>query len=1098
MFKEIRRQAGVRQEQLRSAGGAAEPESRSERKAVVRRGRLDFMRDPRWLPLLLAPLLLMVVAGRSAEQEAPTPHGPVDPSYLKLLQWRLVGPSRGGRSVAVAGDPNHRLTFYLGTTGGGLWKTENGGIAWRNISDDFFKTASVGAIAVAPSDPNVIYVGMGESCFRGDASYGDGVYKSTDAGKTWVNMGLVATRQIARIRVDPRNADLAYVAAFGDGFGPSPDRGVYRTRDGGKTWEKILYRSDIAGAIDLTMDPNHPNVLYASLLEFQRFPWGLRSAGPGTGLFKTTDGGDHWTELTNNPGLPGGIKGRIGVALSPARPERIWALVDAETGKKGLFRSDDGGATWKRTSAMAGLTVRPWYFHHVFADPKDPDTVYVLNIQAYKSTDGGSNFVPMRTSHGDNHDLWIDPDNTSRMIEANDGGGSVSFDGGKSWSTEMNQPTAQFYHVTTDNQFPYRLYAAQQDNTTISVPSRSDYGSITEQEWFTVGGGEAGYIAVKQDDPDIIVAGEHHMLERMDLRNHQNEDVGPWPESNWGWGDRAMKYRFQWTYPVLRSPNDPGTLYVSSQFVHRSKDEGKTWEIISPDLTRHDPTKLEPMPSYGDPISTQYWGPITRDDTGVEWYSTVFALAESPVKKDLLWAGSDDGYVQVSQDGGKHWTNVTPKDLPEYALITIVEPSPHDPATAYVAATRYKLQDRHPYLYKTHDYGKTWTKITAGIPDGDYTRVIREDPGQRGLLFSGTETSVYVSFNDGANWQSLRLNLPAVPVHDLVVKNGDLIAATHGRSFWILDNVALLHQFTPATLSGTHLFAPRTAVRFRANAELADMGAGAGVSGGAAAGNEGRNPPNGAVIEWYAKDAPQAEVTLTILDPQGQEVRTFNSASNAPAPLRVPAHAGANRFVWDLRYPWANVIPGTTLRSRRLAPLAVPGRYQAKLTLDGQSYNEPFEVVKDPRVNVSDADLRDEFNFLIAIRDKLTETHDTVRKLREMRREAQDAAGKAQGTPDAQNLARALKVLNDKLYPIEERLSQFRAKDVQDLTNYGNAIDDKLANLLDVAGRADTRPTKAERDVLQYLSGELKQREDALELVRKTEWSPFAALAKRP
>ena len=1045
---------------------------------------LGLVRRRLWLPLVLLLAIAMVATDRSEAQRAATAQGPVDASYLKLLQWRLVGPSRGGRSVAVAGDPRSRLVFYLGTAGGGLWKTENGGIAWRNISDNFFKTASVGAIGVAPSDPNIIYVGMGESCFRGDASYGDGVYKSTDGGKTWANVGLVATRQIARIRVDPRNPNTAFVAAFGDGFGPGPDRGVYRTRDGGATWEKILFRSDAAGAIDLSMDPNHPDVLYASLLEFQRFPWGLRSAGPGTGLFKTTDGGDHWTELTNNPGMPAGIKGRIGVALSPARPERVWALVDAETGKKGLFRSDDGGASWKLTSNMAGLTVRPWYFHHVFADPKDPDTVWVLNIQMYKSTDGGANFVEVRPPHGDNHDLWIDPNDTNRMIQANDGGGTVTFDGGKSWSTEMNQPTAQLYHVTTDSRFPYRLYSAQQDAGTISVPSRSDFGAITEAEYYTVGGGEAGYIAVRQDDPDVIVAGEHHALERYDLRDKQNQDIGPWPESNWGWGDRAMKYRFQWTYPVVRSPHDPNILYVTSQFVHRSKDEGKTWEIISPDLTRHDPSKLEPMPSYGDPISTQYWGPITRDDTGVEWYSTVFAFAESPAKKDLLWAGSDDGYVQVSQDGGKRWTNVTPKDLPEFALISVLEPSPTDPATAYLAATRYKLRDQHPYLYRTHDYGKTWTKITTGIPDDDFTRVIRQDPQQPGLLFAGTETSVYVSFDDGDHWQSLRLNLPAVPVHDLMVKNGDLLAATHGRSFWILDNVALLHQFTPAALStSTHLFAPGTAVRFRANAQLVDPGP--------AAGSEGRNPPNGVVVEWYTRQAPPGEVSLTFLDSQGREIRTFNSSPGEPTATRVPARPGANRFVWNLRYPWANVIAGTTLRSRRQAPLALPGKYQVTLKIGGRTYTQSFDVVKDPRVNVDDAGLAEQFKFLMAVRDKLTETHDTVRKIREMRRQAGDAVRKAGGTPDADRLTVALKRLDDKLYPIEERLSQFRAKDIQDLTNYGNGIDDKLANLMDLAGRADARPTKAEYDVLDYLSGQLKQREDALDLVRKTEWTAF-------
>ena len=996
------------------------------------------------------------------------PAASIDASHFELLEWRFIGPSRGGRSVAVSGDPSNKLVAYFGGSGSGVWKTVNGGVSWRNVSDGFFRTASVGAIAVAPSSPNVIYVGMGESCFRGNAMSGDGVYKSTDGGETWTHLGLEATRQISGISVHPQNPDLVYVAAFGDGFGPNAERGVFRSKDGGQTWQRILYRDDRSGAIDFVMNPANPRLMYATLLEFQRFPWGLRSAGPGTGLFKSVDGGDTWTELTNNPGLPAGLKGRIGVALSPANPNRVWAIIDAETGKKGLFRSDDAGATWRRISDFAQLTVRPWYYHHVFADPKNADIVYVLNIQMWKSTDAGTTWTEIRPPHGDNHDLWIDQADPSHLVQANDGGGTVSYDGGLSWSTTLNQPTAQIYHVTTDNQFPYRVYGAQQDNSTISIPTRSDFGMITPSEWLAVGGGEAGYIAVNQADPNIIVAGEHHMLERYDLRTRQNREISPWPESNWGWGDGDMKYRFQWTYPVVRSPHDQNVLYVTSQFVHKTTDEGQSWTTISPDLTRHEPSRLEPMPSYGNEQPGQYWGPITRDNTGVEWYSTIFAFAESPIKKDVLWAGSDDGYVQVSRDGGKAWTNVTPKELPEFSLVSIIDPSPHDAGTAYVAANRYKLQDREPYLFKTTDYGQTWTKITSGIPEGHFARVIRADPGRAGILYAGTEGGVYVSLDDGGSWQPLQLNLPVTAVHDLAVKNGDLVAATHGRSFWVLDNVALLHQFEAATLQQpVTLFKPRATTRFRGNAAVA-------ARGDSERNSDGRNPPNGVVVQWFTKEKPSGEVTLTFLDAGGNEIRRFSS--NEPPPMwtprggragsvRVPLEAGANRFVWDMRYPLADIIPGTTLRGQPNSPLVIPGSYAVNLTINGQTLTQTFDVVKDPRISATDRELVEQRDFLLAVRDKLTETHDAVRKIRSAREEAEAALEAGNSSADA------LEALNDKLYPIEERLTQFRAKDMQDLTNYGNALDDKLANLLGVTGRADAPPTDQAREVLTDLTG---------------------------
>jgi photosystem II stability/assembly factor-like uncharacterized protein len=1022
----------------------------------------------------LVMLLLAVLASAVSAQER------VDESYLKLLKWRSIGPSRGGRVVAVAGDPKNKLVFYQGATGGGVWKTEDGGIRWKNVSDGFFGTGSVGAVAVAPSDPNVVYVGMGEACIRGNASHGDGVYKSTDAGKTWTRVGLEATRQIARIHVHPQNPDIVFVAALGDAFGPSEHRGVYRTRDGGKTWQKVLYRDEDSGAIDLTLDPANPSLMYASLLELRRFPWGFRSAGPGTGLFKTTDGGDTWKELTDNPGLPSGPKGRIGLALSPARPERVWALIDADIGKKGVYRTDDAGATWTHLTDDAELTQRPWYYHHIFAHPRDPETLYVLNVQMWKSKDGGKTYERMRPPHGDHHDLWIDLEDPNRMVQGNDGGATVSFNGGESWSTILNQPTAQLYHVAADNQVPYRVYASQQDNTSISLPSRSDYGRITLEEWYTVGGGEDGYIAPHLTNPDVVYAGDHHWVYRYDHRTKQIRDISPNPETHYGWGSADINYRFWWTYPVAVSPHDPNVLYVTSQYVHRTTNEGQSWEVISPDLSRADPKTLEKTPSYLDPETGPYWGPITREAYGPEWYATVFAFAESPAKAGVLWAGSDDGYVQVSQDGGKSWKNRTPRDLPEFALISIIDPSSHDPASAYVAATRYKLADHKPYLYKTNDYGETWHPITNGIPANDFTRVIREDPGRRGLLYAGTETSVYVSFDDGGHWQPLRLNFPVVPVHDLIVKEGDLVAATHGRSFWILDNVALLHQLDSASLSASmHLFTPRRTIRFRDGADLAGAFSGD-------AGTAGDNPPSGVVVPYYFKEKPAGEVKLSFYR-NGALVRSFSGSTKE----KVAAEAGANTFVWNMRYPGADVLEGAVFQGSADGPLAAPGSYEVELLAGGQSVRRSFEIARDPRLEFSDADLQEQFDFLIAVRDKLSETMRVVGRIREMRKNAEQAVESGGG---AEALKDALRELNDKLYPIEERLVQYRARAGQDLINYPTAIDSKLARLSSFAAMGDAPPTQGARDLLRRLSDGVAERVRALDDIERND---LAALLKR-
>ena len=1070
-----------------------------------------------WLTACLGSALVVSGLRFSARAAAQAPSSAaamptIDSGYLQLLRWRGVGPSRGGRVVAVAGDPVNKMTFYQGATGGGVWKTDDGGLNWRNISDGYFHTGSVGAIAVAASNPAIVYVGMGEACIRGNASYGDGVYKSIDGGNTWTHLGLDTTKQIARVRINPTNPDLVYVAALGDPWGPSPDRGIYRSKDGGRTWEKVLFRSNDAGAIDLVMDPTNPDVMFASTLDLRRYPWGFRSAGPGTALYKTTDGGTTWKELTSNPGLPPGTKGRIGVAIAPSQPNRVWAIIDAEIGKKGVYRSDDGGATWKHLTDDADLTQRPWYYDHIFADPKNPDIVWVLNVDFWKSTDGGEKFVQAPVPHGDNHDLWIDPADPQRMIEGNDGGATITFNGGRSWSTQLNQPTAQLYHVAADNAFPYRLYAAQQDNTTISVPGRSDFGRITLQEWETVGGGEDGYVAPSLNDPNVVYAADHHFLDRYDRRTHQTRDISPNPETHYGWGGADINYRFWWTYPVMVSPHDPKALYVTSQYVHRTTNEGQSWEIISPDLTRHDPKTLEHTPSYAHPEPGEYWGPITREAYGPEWYATIFAFAESPAKAGLLWAGSDDGWVHVSQDNGKTWTKVTPPDLPEFALISIIDPSPHDPAVAYLAATRYKLQDNKPYLYKTADYGKTWTKITTGIPDWDFTRVIREDPQRRGLLYAGTETGVYVSFDDGAHWQSLRLNLPIVAVHDLLIKDGDLLAATHGRSFWILDNVALLRQFDRSALSEpVHVFTPRSTVRFRQGGQLA------GGFDPAANSNAGQNPPNGVVIPFYLKDKPSEPVTVKIVHDNGgstEEVRTITlqpadaaalgAAEQAAPPFgrgtspRPTVRAGANTFIWDMQYPGPEVLPGTVHQGRAAGPLAAPGNYRLEMTIAGRAYSQPFTIVKDPRLTYSDADLERQLSFLLAARDKLSATEGAVKEIRAMRSDAEQKVAAAKTKADSARkiaeLEKALKDLNDKLYPLEERLVQYRAKAGEDFINYPTGIDSKLARLMDFASQADAPPTQGEQELLKRLSEGVAEREKLLQQVKTQEYANVVKL----
>lgn len=1031
-------------------------------------------------------------------QTVPSTIDPTPASIMKAMQWRNIGPFRGGRSVCVAGHPTERLVFYMGTTGGGAWKTENGGITWQNISDGFFKTGSVGAIAVSKSNPNILYVGMGEHTLRGNLSHGDGVYKSTDAGKTWKHIGLTDTYHIGQVIIDPTNPDVVYVAALGHAFGPNEERGIFRTTDGGKSWKKVLYKNPNVGAIDLTIDPANPKTLYASTFEFRRFPWGVRSAGPGAGIHKSTDGGDTWTDITRNAGLPTGTnRGRIGLALSPAKPDRIWAIIEAENEQTGVYRTDDAGKTWQVVSQFADLFQRPWYYHHLAADPKDSETLWVLNIDMWKSKDGGKTYKKVDPPHGDNHQLWIDPNDTNRMVQANDGGATVTFDGGKSWSSIYNQPTAQMYHVITDNKFPYRVYGAQQDNSTISVPSRSDYGAIYPDQNYDVGGGESGYIAFDKNDPSLIFAANHHWLTRLNLKTNQLKDVSVIPDDMYGYGSADLAYRFQWTYPVVTSPHNPKVLYATSQYVHRSMDQGASWQVISPNLSRSDPATLEKTPTLDDQSIGKDWGPIKRDNTGVEWYGTIFALAESPVKAGVLWSGSDDGYVQLSTDNGKTWKNVTPKAMPDFARISIIEPSPHDPATAYVAALKYKQDDFHPYLYKTSDYGKSWTKITQGIPDDEFTRVIREDPKRRGLLYAGTEKGMYVSFTDGARWQPLQLNLPVVPIHDLAIQNNDLVAATHGRSFWILDDLTVLQQLTDdVQKSAVHLFKPRPTVRFKAGLDPAIKPVPSGAD------ELGKNPPNGVKVVYYLKEKPKGPISLAFLDASGQLIKSYKSSTpvsssavtskdssgrvemRQPTPparreTMLPADAGGNAFVWeDMRYPDPIALPNSVTHGRAKGPLAMPGNYKVQLTVDGKTYAQTFDIIKDPRIETTPEEFKQQFDMLINIRERINELRNGVLTIRKFRQQL-DSASHSPNDPTVIEL-------KDKLLRIEDALYQFRAKANQDLTNHPVRLNTKFTALGGFVESDDSKPTQQQKDQYNSLSKSLEEQLKALENLKPT------------
>ncbi len=995
---------------------------------------------------------------------------PEDP--LRLLQYRLVGPFRGGRVGAVAGVDSDPKTYYFGATGGGVWKTTDGGVNWSPVSDKYFKTGSVGAIAVSESDPNVVYVGMGEETVRGNVSHGDGVYKSTDGGKSWRFLGLGDSRHIARIRVHPKNPDIVYVAAIGHLFGQNEERGVFRTTDGGKNWKKILYRDSKTGANDISFAPSDPNVIYASFWQISRSPWGFDSGGAGSGIFKSEDGGDNWTEISRNKGLPSGVLGKIGITVSPVDTNRVWAIIEAKDG--GLFRSDDGGENWQRVSNDPRTLQRPWYYHRIYADPQNADTIYLLNVQFFKSIDGGRTFSNIGTPHGDNHDLWISSNDSQRMIEGNDGGANVSNDGGKNW-TEQDQPTAQFYRVALDNDFPYNIYGAQQDNSTVKIPSRTADSGVSENHWYDVGGGESGWIAPHPENSDIIFAGSYGgYLTRFDYKTKQLRDVNVYPDNPMGAGAEATKYRFQWNFPILFSPhktNGRYGLYAASNILFRSFDEGQNWEAISPDLTRNDKSKQGPT-----------GGQISGDNTSVEYYDTIFTVAESTITPGVIWTGSDDGLVHVTRDGGKNWENVTPKNLPEWIQINSIEASPNDAGTAYFAATAYKLDDFKPYIYKTNDYGKTWEKIVSGIAANAFTRVVREDPNRKNFLYAGTETGMYYSTDDGENWQSLRLNLPVVPITDLAVhkREGDLVVATQGRSFYVLDNLPVLYQLADAQRSDALLFKPETAYRTP----------GFGGIQPAPDATFGANPPNGAVIHYYLKEKPKQEISIEFFDANGKSIRKFSakvpkegeqsSTPNAADGGRrgggetpVPMEAGLNRFVWNYRLPDAATLPGLILWGGSIAGARiVPGNYQVKLTVDGKlAGTENFAVKADPRLATPPEDLQKQFDFLSKSRDKLSQTHEAILEIRDLRKQFEDLSTRLK--PEQKDLKDKAADIVKKITAVEEELMQTKIKSSQDALNFPIKLNNKLAALASSVDSADYAPTAQSYVVYNDLSGRI-------------------------
>ena len=1026
--------------------------------------------------ILLALLaIVLIMADTSAQRKKKKkfaltqPTTSVDTAIYGGLHWRNIGPFRGGRAGSVAGVSGQPNLYYMGATGGGVWKTTDGGNSWENISDGYFG-GSIGAVAVSESDPNVIYVGGGEVTVRGNVSSGYGMYKSVDAGKTWEEIGLKNSRHIPRVRIHPTNPDVVYAAVLGNLYKSTAERGIYKSVNGGKTWKKVLHANNDAGAVDLTFDPNNPRILYASTWRVRRTPYSLESGGDGSALWKSTDGGENWENISSRKGLPKGTWGISGVTVSPVNSNRVWAIIEADKG--GVYRSDDGGKSWSLINTSRSLRQRAWYYTRIYADPQVLDRVYVMNVQFHVSNDGGKSFKTKGTPHGDHHDLWIAPEDNLRMAVADDGGAQVSFDAGDNWSTYHNQPTSQFYRVVTDNHFPYRIYGAQQDNSAIRISHRSSGYRIGEDDWESTAGGESAHLAPKPDNPEIVYGGSYDgFLTRVDHTTGFTRGVNVWPDNPMGHGAEGMKYRFQWNFPIFFSPHDANKLYTTSNHVHYTTNGGQSWEIISPDLTRNDPSTLGPS-----------GGPITKDNTSVEYYATIFAAMESHHEEGVIWTGSDDGLIHVTRDGGENWSNVTPPDMPEWMMINSIEIHPTEKGGLYVAGTKYKTGDFRPYLYKTTDYGATWTKITKGIDKEHFTRVIRADPERKGLLYAGTEAGMYVSFDDGASWQSFQQNLPIVPITDLAIKENNLIAATQGRSFWIIDDLTVVHQLKDKADKSVRLFQPMDTYRMNGG-------------GGNASRTQGANHPGGVMTYFYLPElSDTAKVSLTYQEMGGDTIRHYASDSKERR-TKLKYEKGLNRFVWNMRYPDAERFDGMILWwGSTSGPRAIPGKYKVTLTVDGQAQTQEFNLVKDPRVEATDAQLKAQFDFLLSVRDKLTETHNAIKDIRKARKQINFVAEKF--SADHKEIKDKAKEIKEAMKVVEEALYQTKNRSGQDPLNFPIRLNNKLAHLGSLAGYGDYAPADQfeafRKEVTEMIDAELAK----WEKIKKEEIPAFNKMVK--
>jgi len=988
---------------------------------------------------LYIAFILFFVALQPADAQSKRKNKKATVSYpestYESLEYRSIGPFRGGRSAAVTGVPGKPNLFYFGAAGGGVWKTEDGGQTYENISDGYFG-GSIGSVAVAKSDPNVLYVGGGEVTVRGNVSSGYGIWKTVDAGKTWSFSGLPKSRHVPRIVIDPNDHNIVYAAVLGNIYKPTQERGVYKSIDGGKSWKKVLFSNANAGAVELVMDPSNSRVLYAATWRVNRTPYSLNSGGEGSALWKSTDQGENWTEVSVHDGFAEGTLGIIGVTVSPVNPQRVWAIVENKD-EGGVYRSEDGGATWSHINDSRALRQRAWYYSKIYADTQDEDIVYVMNVSYHKSKDGGKTFKSSNAPHGDHHDLWIAPEDNQRMIIGDDGGAQVSYNGGMSWSTYYNQPTAQFYRVTTDNATPYRIYVAQQDNSTLRVKHRSSGRAISEDDWEPTAGGESAHIAIDPLDNDIVYGGSYGgYLTRVNHKNNSERGINVWPDNPMGYGAEGMKYRFQWNFPIHFSKHNPKKLYTFSNHVHVSENEGQSWEIISPDLTRNAPEKLK---SSG--------GPITQDNTGVEYYCTIFAVDESPLQEGLMWVGSDDGLLHLTRDGGKNWENVTPSIMPKWLMINSIDASPFDPAVSYVAGTLYKTGDFKPYLYKTTDYGKTWTQITNGIPSEHFTRVLRADPAKKGLLYAGTETGMYISHDDGASWNPFQLNLPIVPITDLTLKENSLIVATQGRSIWILDDLTVLHQIDQSTASKPMtLFQPKDSYRTQG-------------SGGKPSLTQGTNLPNGVIVHFNVKefDSENDTVALHFKEQDGTLIKTFSTADEENT---LEINAGGNSFVWDTRYEGAETLEGMIFWSASLSGAkAVIGSYRVGLDKSGATQVQGFNILPDPSAEITVAQMKSQFDFVNRVNATVDEAHKAIKNIRTIREKLEDFESNYADNESVSELIEDAKTLSTSLSDIEKALYQTKNRSNQDPLNFPIRLTNKLGHLNRLVTNNDFPPT---------------------------------------